>query len=1074
MAAQNYISKFHEVFQNLNDQQKSAVQHIEGPVLVIAGPGTGKTQILAARIARILLETDALPENILCLTYTDAGAIAMRKRLQDFIGPDAYRVQIATFHGFCNRVIQENLDVFGFRNLDPVSDLETIQFLREMVDVLPKNHPLKRYTGEVYFEIYRMRALFALMKKEDWSPEYLLQKVETYCNELPDRPEFQYKRAGKDKAGNAYAKGDLKKDALNVELGKMNLLSSAIELYDDFQQRLLDNNRYDFADMILWVIKAFKENSSLLSDYQERYQFILVDEFQDTSGSQNDLLSLLLSYWEVPNVFAVGDDDQSIYRFQGANVENIQNFINQYASHMKMVTLVDNYRSTQDILDASQKLIVRNTQRIAHDKILKAKNPARLAQSIVPQVYAYYNPLHECASVAQKILSVNQEGVPLNEIAVLYRNHHQAEELITYLQSKNIEVNTRKRIDILQEPLVKKLMKVMQYLSHEKEKSFSGEHHLFEILHFTEFNIPTLEIARMSVEIASKNFHERQTSWREELAKLAAKKQGDLFDQHTTGAAFLRFSQTMENLIVSAQNKTLQEVIHHILRDCGILASALVSEEKTWTMEVLRTFFDFVKSECMKNPLHHLKSMCQMLEMMQENRIALSAEKVIYSETGVNFITAHSSKGLEFEYVFMIGCNSKAWDDGNRNKSYKLPDNLFSIQGDEIEENRRLFYVAMTRAKTHLYMSFSEQDMAQKELEPSRFIAEICEDKTLAIQRKALSNEELSSYTFDPLTLLVESKIPTALIDNAFTDSLLQKYSLSVTHLNHFLKCPVSFYFNNFIKVPSPKSASMTFGSAVHYGLEQLFKKMNAEENKQFATVDGLIKDFKWFMRRNQDSFTEADYKRRMEYGEEILTKYYHNYIHQWNKITSVERSYKNVLVQGVPLNGKLDKMEFDGNFVNVVDYKTGAYKNAKNKFGRPNADEVGKAVAAGKEPKFEDLFGGDYWRQAVFYKILMDNDATKKWEMTSSEFDFIEPLVQTGDKGSKEYQFHKEKIQIVPSDIAVVEAQIKEVYTKIINKEFTTGCGKEDCLWCNFTRDYYAVKPDALHGKEWVEIVED
>jgi DNA helicase-2/ATP-dependent DNA helicase PcrA len=166
--------------------------------------------------------------------------------------------------------------------------------------------------------------------------------------------------------------------------------------------------------------------------------------------------------------------------------------------------------------------------------------------------------------------------------------------------------------------------------------------------------------------------------------------------------------------------------------------------------------------------------------------------------------------------------------------------------------------------------------------------------------------------------------------------------------------------------------------------------------------------------------------------------------------------------------------MEFDGNFVNVVDYKTGAYKNAKNKFGRPNADEVGKAVAAGKEPKFEDLFGGDYWRQAVFYKILMDNDATKKWEMTSSEFDFIEPLVQTGEKGSKEYQFHKEKIHIVPSDIAVVEAQIKEVYTKIINKEFTTGCGKEDCLWCNFTRDYYAVKPDALHEKEWEESAED
>ncbi|MCF8255001.1 MAG: UvrD-helicase domain-containing protein, partial [Bacteroidia bacterium] len=162
MPVLNYLSKFEAVFEALNQQQKNAVQHIEGPVMVIAGPGTGKTQILAARIARILLETDALPENILCLTYTDAGAIAMRKRLQDFIGPDAYRVQLSTFHGFCNKVIQENLDVFGFRNLDPISDLENIQLLRELVDDLPKSHPLKRYTGDVYYEIYRLSGLFGL------------------------------------------------------------------------------------------------------------------------------------------------------------------------------------------------------------------------------------------------------------------------------------------------------------------------------------------------------------------------------------------------------------------------------------------------------------------------------------------------------------------------------------------------------------------------------------------------------------------------------------------------------------------------------------------------------------------------------------------------------------------------------------------------------------------------------------------------------------------------------------------------------------------------------------------------
>jgi DNA helicase-2/ATP-dependent DNA helicase PcrA len=620
----------------------------------------------------------------------------------------------------------------------------------------------------------------------------------------------------------------------------------------------------------------------------------------------------------------------------------------------------------------------------------------------------------------------------------------------------------------LYEPLIKKVIKVMQFLSAETEKAFSGETYLFEILHFQEFNIPSLEIARLSVEIANKNFNERQTSWREELSKLASKKQEDLFEQHTTGAALNNFSKTIEHLIIGCLNQTPQQTIHQILRDCGILATALTHQEKTWFMEMLHTFFDFIKEECAKTPTHSMKSLTDTVLLMQENKIPLAAEKIVYSASGVNFITTHSSKGLEFDYVYIIGCNSKPWDENARNKSYKLPDNLFAIQGDEIEEVRRLFYVAMTRAKTHLQMSFSEQDLNQKALEPSRFIAEITEDKVIPITHELASNEEIIAFTLSPIDKKEEATIPTAIIDNAFTDSLLEKYSLSVTHLNSYLKCPVSFYFNNFIKVPSPKSASMTFGSAVHYALEQLFKKMNGDEEKQFSGIDQLLKDFKWYMRRKQDSFTEAEFKRRVEYGEEILPRYYDEYIHQWNKVTSVERSYKNVLVQGIPLNGKIDKMEFDGNFVNVVDYKTGSFKKAKPKFERPDPIGVNKAIVAGKEPSFEDEFGGDYWRQAVFYKLLMDYDATKKWEMRSSEFDFIEPLVQPGLKGKNDYKFHKEKIEITPEDLKIVESQIKMVYQKITQKEFTKGCGKEDCLWCNFTRDYYTSTKQKLGSGNW------
>ena len=177
--------KFLKEYARLNPNQQKAVDTVEGPVMVIAGPGTGKTQILAARIGKILLETDALPENILCLTYTDAGTIAMRKRLIEFIGPDAHKVNIHTFHSFCNDIIQDNLPLFEKNSLDPISELETIQLLRDLVDSFPKDHPLKRFRGDVYYEIGNLKNLFSNMKREGWSPEMINTAIDTYIEDMP-------------------------------------------------------------------------------------------------------------------------------------------------------------------------------------------------------------------------------------------------------------------------------------------------------------------------------------------------------------------------------------------------------------------------------------------------------------------------------------------------------------------------------------------------------------------------------------------------------------------------------------------------------------------------------------------------------------------------------------------------------------------------------------------------------------------------------------------------------------------------------------------------------------------------
>src|ERR1044072_3737704 len=183
-AHQKYQQKFEEVLAGLNAEQLAAVNKMDGPVLVVAGPGTGKTQILAARLGKILTDTDARPNEILCLTYTDAGAVAMRKRVFEFIGPDAYRINIYTFHAFCNEIIQENLEYFGKLNLESLSDLESAMLFRELVDEFPNDHLLKRFTGDIYYDVPRLKSLFSTMKRENWNAEMIEQAVNDYLRRL--------------------------------------------------------------------------------------------------------------------------------------------------------------------------------------------------------------------------------------------------------------------------------------------------------------------------------------------------------------------------------------------------------------------------------------------------------------------------------------------------------------------------------------------------------------------------------------------------------------------------------------------------------------------------------------------------------------------------------------------------------------------------------------------------------------------------------------------------------------------------------------------------------------------------
>ncbi len=1029
--------QFAIIYNGLNEQQKIAVNTIEGPVMVIAGPGTGKTQILGARIGKILLDTDTQPENILCLTYTDAGVVAMRKRLLSFIGPDAYKVNIYTFHAFCNDIIQENLSLFEKTVLDPISDLEKIDLFKQLIDTFPKNHPLKRYRGDVYFEIKNLQQLFSSMKREGWTPDFINQKIDEYLADIPNRDEFVYKRAYKQ-----FKVGDLKENKIEEAKEKMEKLRAAVNEFDRFQKLMRSRSRYDFDDMINWVIKAFEENKLLLSRYQEQFLYILVDEYQDTSGTQNRLVQLLISYWEQPNVFVVGDDDQSIYRFQGANVENMQEFAVSYASELRTIVLSDNYRSTQPILDISKTLIDRNEERLVNQidgltKTLTSSNKKINHLTHTPLIKEYETQRQEMIHITLEVEKLLQEGVLPGAIGIIYKENKYGEELSQYFAQRNIPVYSKRNLNILEIPLAKKLILLLEYLAAEHDIPYGGDEMLFEILHFDWFHIAPIEIAKLTTTVADRRFGENKTSLRKLLNDTAHAPAADLFSKGPA-AGLKEASMIIEKLISDVSNVTLVNLFENCLRDAGVLSWIMQSPDKHQNLKVITGLFDFVKEEARRNASLTLDQLVNIFMLMEKESLSLPLVQVSGSEKGVNLMTAHGSKGLEFEHVFLVGCNAASWEKKRKpGGGYTFPDTMFASlpKHKDEEELRRLFYVALTRAMLHLHISYSSFKNDGKEMEPSMFIAEVQDMHALPVEKVILDTEVISEFAMIQFTAVQSPEIEKVEAD--FVTQILDKFVMNVTALNNYLKCPLQFYFQNLVRVPSGKSEATEFGSAVHYALQMLFEKMQKDE--KFPPKQEFVHDFEKYMNRHRESFTKEQFARRMEYGQEVLSNYYDQYIKTWNTIVAVERTIRNVVVQGVPLKGKLDKLEFDGKSVNVVDYKSGDIDKARDKL---------------KPPHDEDPNGGDYWRQAVFYKILVDHYEQKNWTVVSTEFDFIEP--------DKKKQYRKEKIVITPGDIATVTEQIKTVWQKIQDRDFYHGCGKPDCHWCNFVKtNHMAV---ALH----------
>lgn len=1058
--------EYDQYYQKLNPEQKNAVDSIEGPVLVLAGPGTGKTQTIAIRIGKILRETQVDPHNILCLTFTETAVVAMRKRLAQIIGATAYSVRIHTFHSFCNEVIQSHPERFSElgRDASSLTSVEKIQLLKQVLSELDTESPLVPF-GDPETYLYEISSKISSLKKEgldanDLQTEIEIQKTffeesestfeklfDLHASKLTDDSFYQL-LSDLEQQNTEYifveVLESLVKNALKEELDEKEIkkartklrtqikdlykknnneklfekLNELVEVFKKYQLLLRERNRYDFEDMIMFVVKKFKEDNELLQLYQEQFQYILVDEYQDTNTAQNETVKLLGSFFESPNIFVVGDDEQSIYRFQGASLENITFFHDLYKDSIQVVTLKKNYRSHQNILDVARKLIENNTSDISEyvKGISKAQDSEARIDSGSVELYSFTSNEEENFYIASSVRKLIDQGVDPNEISILYRENKDGNDIAQYLEAQGIKYNLTKGVNIFHDTLIQQLFKLFKYIAEPID-----DQQLFHILNFEFLGFDNLDLIKI-YRASYKN--------RIDLGDL-------LLDSKALGESGINGSEKLVEFMSKYQ--TWQKESHNIsfiiffnkvIRESGFLDHILNHDDKYLLLLKLNRLYEEVKQLEYANRDYTLKQFIQHLDLIDEYNLELKVKADTEDTSAVQLMTAHGSKGLEFEYVFLTKAISKRWGGKQNREKIKLPLGITAkaLLEDSTEEERRLFYVALTRAKRHAYITYSEQNAEQVEQEKSLFVVDV---EPFVNKQEKVTNTEEEKLNALSTVFKNQGQFKLATDSKEFLTNLLADYKLSVTHLTSYKNCPRCFFYNTLLRVPKLKGKSASFGTAVHNALRDLVVLYN--KTKELPGEDYLLQQFEKHLLG--EKLEHEDLESSLEHGKLALARYYTERKYELSIGSEVEYdfNYHNVIVEGVPLVGKIDRVDFlDQKKKNavVVDYKTG---NPDSKSG-----ELRKSGKYGI---------GDYVKQLTFYKLLGDNSSRAEWETHKGRIEFIVPSKKNNNEIIiKEFELTDEYI----SDLV---EEIKNTYQSIKNLEFER-CNEKDC----YTPEFHSI----------------
>lgn len=1021
--------QFQKVYQNLNQNQRTAVDTIEGPVMVIAGPGTGKTIVLTARIAKILETTDVKPYNILALTFTDSAAAQMRPRLVDTIGSTGYYVRIETFHAFCSQVIQEHPEYFSIqRGSSPLTELEKFTFFENILLEL-KIEAIKPL-GQPLFYIGECIAQISNLKREG----YLPQDFEELLNE---------------EARNLEAEApDLKKGKLLKRQKNLQKQQDLLEVYKLYQQHLRKNLRYDFDDMIMLVMEAFEQEEMLLREYQEEIHYFLVDEYQDTNAAQNKIVDLLASWWgENANLFVVGDPHQSIYRFQGASMENMLGFMDRYPKAL-VINLEIGYRCTQQIYNTAHTLIQNNsltqinkTLAPALNQVLqspksgdhgghKGRGGYKGQKARKVRVYQAPSQIVELMAVASQIKSMIESGVDPEEIAVLYHNNAESIELAQTFDHYGIKYEIDGGGNVLESNQIKQFITLLRVVDQLRRGGDADQ--IFEVLCF-EWTSPEPSLGLKLVRAASK----AQLS----IIEMILSGYKHFSDHHlgpeVTEAEFASLESFTEQLfswgIVDAQ-MTFPEWFEFVLEQSGYLDWILQSEFKAEYLSEINALYREVKSLAQSQPGMNLASFIEGLDLMYEHKIRLEAEDLNIETGAVRLSTVHKAKGQEWRYVFIIHCLDKRWGNLRDRNLLPLPDGVLKHSNpdkkEKNEDERRLFYVALTRAKDQVYVSYPATIISgakSKETVGSMFLTEISghleklvEPEVEKIEKKIL--EQVVQLLRPPKVLNLTKS------DEAYFKSLVDRFSLSATSLNTYLKDPQEFILNSLLRVPRAKPEYMAFGTAVHGALEYLFSKIIQDDAK--PEIEKVWQVYERFLK--QELLISLDFDRRLGYGKKVLENYWQNIDLETTKPLFLERQFgygiSKTMIGDIALTGRIDRVDWldkTNKTVRVIDYKTG-----KNKSNDYINGVLKSSPLSAREMELPETIRGSYQRQLVFYKLLTELDNSFVPEVMEAAFEFVEPDKDSG-------KIIRRNFTISAEAVSELKKLIKQVMTEIRTLQF-------------------------------------